>query len=44
MYLDLVSVKGNVVPSVLWGVCELGMILCSVSANGYCCVPGFASR
>ena len=24
---------------VFWGVCELSMILGSLSANGWCCVP-----
>ena len=35
MELDLVSLRGSTMPSgVLWGVCELGMTLGSLTVNG----------
>ena len=38
--LDLVFLVGRASSSgVLWGVCELSMILGSLSANGWGCVP-----
>ena len=38
--LDLVFVVGRAASSgVFWGVCELCMILGSLSANGWLCVP-----
>ena len=38
--LDLVFLGGKATSSgVFWGVCELSMILGSLSANGLCCVP-----
>ena len=40
MRLDLVLLVGRTVSGgVFWGVCELIMILGSLSANGWCCVP-----
>ena len=40
MRLDLVFLVGRTVSGgVFWGVCELIIILGSVSANGLCCVP-----
>ena len=40
MRLDLVFLVGRTVSgSVLWGACELIMILGSLSANGWGCVP-----
>ena len=40
MRLDLVFLVGRTVSSgVFWGVCELSMILGSLSANGWGCVP-----
>ena len=40
MRLDLVFLVGRTVSSgVFWGVCDLIMILGSLSANGWCCVP-----
>ena len=40
MRLDLVSLVGRTVSSgVFWGVCDLIMILGSLSANGWGCVP-----
>ena len=41
MWLDLVFLVGRAVSSgVFWRVCELSMLLGSLSANGWCCVPG----
>ena len=38
--LDLVFLVGRAASgAVFWGVCELSMILGSVSANGWGCVP-----
>ena len=38
--LDLVFLVGRAASSgVFWGVCELSMILGSLSANGWGCVP-----
>ena len=38
--LDLVFLVGrSTFSGVFWGVCELSMILGSVSANGWGCVP-----
>ena len=38
--LDLVFLVGSTVSGgVFWGVCELSMILGSLSANGWVCVP-----
>ena len=38
--LNLVFLVGRAEPGgVLCGVCELSMILGSLSANGWCCVP-----
>ena len=40
MRLYLVFLVGGTASSgVFWGVCELSMILGSLSANGLCCVP-----
>ena len=40
MRLDLVLLVGRTVSgSVFWGVCEVIMILGSLSANGWCCDP-----
>ena len=40
MWLDLVFLGGRTTSSdVFWGVCELSMILGSLSANGWSCVP-----
>ena len=40
MRLDLVFLVGRTASSgVVWGVCELIMILGSLSANGWGCVP-----
>ena len=40
MRLDLVFLVGRAGSSgVFWGVCELSMILGSLSANGWGCVP-----
>ena len=40
MGLDLVFLVGRVVSAgVFWGVCELSMILGSLSANRWGCVP-----
>ena len=40
MRLDLVFLVGRTVSGgVFWGVCELIMILGSISANGWGCVP-----
>ena len=40
MRLDLVFLVCRTMSSgVFWGVCELSMILVSLSANGWCCVP-----
>ena len=40
MRLDLVFLVGRIVSGgVFWGVCELSMILGSLSANGWGCVP-----
>ena len=40
MRLDLVFLVGRTMSSgVFWGVCELSMILGSLSANGWGCVP-----
>ena len=40
MRLDLVFLVGRTASGgVFWGVCELIMILCSLSANGQGCVP-----
>ena len=40
MRLDLVFLVGRATSSgVFWGVCELSMILGSLSANGFGCVP-----
>ena len=40
MRLDLVFLVGRTMSGgVLWGVCELIMILGNLSANGWCCVP-----
>ena len=42
MRLDLVFLVGRTVSGgVFWGVCELIMILGSLSANGWCCVHVF---
>ena len=42
MRLDLVFLVGWTVPSgVFWGICELIMILGSLSVNGWRCVPVF---
>ena len=38
--LDLVFLVGKSTSGgVFWGVCDLIMILGSLSANGWCCVP-----
>ena len=38
--LDLVFLVGRATPSgVFWDICELSMILGSLSANGWGCVP-----
>ena len=38
--LDRVFLVGRTMSGgVFWGVCELIMILGSLSANGWCCVP-----
>ena len=38
--LDFVFLVGRMASStVFWGVCELSMILGSLSANGWVCVP-----
>ena len=38
--LELVFLVGRTMSvGVFWGVCELIMILGSLSANGWCCVP-----
>ena len=40
MRVDLVFLVGRTVSGhVFWGVCELNMILGSLSANGWGCVP-----
>ena len=40
MRLDLVFLLGSTVSGgVFWGVCELSMILGSLSGNGWVCVP-----
>ena len=40
MRLDVVFLVGGTMSSgVLWGVCEFSMILGSLSANGWGCVP-----
>ena len=40
--LDLVFLVGSTVSGgVFWGVCDLIMILGSLSANGWVCVPVF---
>ena len=40
MRLDLVFLVGRTAPGgVFWGVCELIMIVGSLSANGWGCVP-----
>ena len=40
MRLDLVFLEGRTVSGfVFWGVCDLIMILGSLSANGWYCVP-----
>ena len=40
MRLNLVFlVRRTASVGVFWGVCELSMILGSLSANGWCCVP-----
>ena len=40
MRLDLVFLVGRAAAGgVFWGVCELSMILGSLSAIGWCCVP-----
>ena len=40
MRLDLVFLVGRTMSGdVFWGVCELSMILGSLSANGWVCVP-----
>ena len=40
MSLDLVFLVGRTASGgVFWGVCDLIMILGSLSANGWCCVP-----
>ena len=40
MRLDLVFLVGRPTSGALfWGVCDLIMILGSISANGLCCVP-----
>ena len=40
MRLDLFFLIGKTASSgVFWGVCDLIMILGSLSANGWCCVP-----
>ena len=42
MRLDLVFLVGRTVSGgVFWGVCEISMILGSLSANGWGCVPVF---
>ena len=42
MRLDLVFLVGrSACGGVFWGVCELSMILGSLSANGWGCVPVF---
>ena len=42
MRLDLVFLVGRSATSgVFWGVCDLIMILGSLSANGWVCVPVF---
>ena len=39
-WLDLVFLVGrNMSSGVFWGVCKLSMILGSLSANGWGCVP-----
>ena len=38
--MDLVFLMGKTASGgVFWGVCELIMIVDSLSANGWCCVP-----
>ena len=40
MRLDLVFLGGRTASGVVfWGVCELSVILVSLSANGWVCVP-----
>ena len=40
MSLDLVFLVGRTMSGgVFWGICDLIMILGSLSANGWCCVP-----
>ena len=39
MSLDLVFLVGTMSGGVFWGVCELIMILGSLSVNGWGCVP-----
>ena len=40
LWLDLVLLEGRTTSSgVFWSVCELSMILGSLSANGWGCVP-----
>ena len=42
MRMDLVFLVGRTASGgVFWGVCELSMILGSLSANGWDCVPVF---
>ena len=42
MRLDLVFLVGRTTSAgVFWRVCDLTMILGSLSANGWCCVPVF---
>ena len=41
MRLDLVFLVGRTTSSVLSGVCDLIMILGSLSANGWGCLPVF---
>ena len=42
MRLDLVFLVGMAISGgVFWGVCDLFMILGSLSANGWSCVPVF---